>query len=36
MQSMIEEKKYPECERKEKVKNGFIKGKQRHKCKTMM
>ena len=30
---MIEEKKCPKCGKKEKVKNGFMKGKQRYKCK---
>ena len=30
---MIEEKKFPKCRKKEKVKNGFMKGKQRYKCK---
>ena len=30
---MIEEKKYLKCGKKEKVKNGFMKGKQRYRCK---
>ena len=30
---MIEEKKCPKCGKREKVKNGFMKGKQRYKCK---
>ena len=30
---MIEEEKCPKCGKKEKVKNGFMKGKQRYKCK---
>ena len=30
---MIEEKKCSKCGKKEEVKNGFMKGKQRHKCK---
>ena len=31
---MIEEKRCPKCGRKEKVKNGFMRGKQRYKCKN--
>ena len=31
---MIGEKKYPKCGREEKVKNGFMRGKQRYKCKN--
>jgi len=30
---MIEEKKCPKCGKKEKVKNGFTKGKHQYKCK---
>ena len=30
---MKEEKKYPKCGKKEKVKNGFMKDKHRYKCK---
>jgi transposase-like protein len=31
---MIEEKRCPKCGRKEKVKNGFMRWKQRYKCKN--
>ena len=31
---MIEGKKCPKCRQKEKVKNGFMRGKQRYKCKN--
>jgi transposase-like protein len=31
---MIEEKRCPKCGRKEKVKNGFMRRKQRYKCKN--
>ena len=31
---MMENKKYPKCGRKEKVKNGFMRDKQRYKCKN--
>ncbi len=31
MRNMIEEKKCPKCGRKEKVKNEFMRGKQRYK-----
>ena len=31
---MIEGKKCPKCRQKEKVKNGFMRGKQRYKCKS--
>ena len=34
IKSMIEEKKCPKCGRTEKVKNGFMRGKQRYKCKN--
>ena len=30
----MEEKRCPKCGRKEKVKNGFMRGKQRYKCKN--
>jgi len=31
---MVEKKKCPKCRRTEKVKNGFMRGKQRYKCKN--
>ena len=34
IKSTIEEKKCPKCGRTEKVKNGFMRGKQRYKCKN--
>lgn len=29
---MVEEKKCPKCGRNEKMKNGFMREKQRHRC----
>ena len=34
LRSMMEEEKCPKCGQKEKVKNRFMRGKQRYKCKN--